>query len=198
MLVYAYFLLFSLLFLELLYFSPKESTLWLILPNLNFQYQYLCDLTQLISKNLWIIYFGVWQRKLCRGWRESPFLYLISVVSRRHGFCAIESKYMFAWDWTVSNRFELQRNLNTKQLTPYIVFSTFLITRSVCKIKGVGFFDVIGIVQSPFLLQGRTISKTTKRSCGVFLLAQTARWNDNCGRANGNCFTTTVHLFTTP
>ena len=43
----------------------------------------------------------------------------------------------------------------------------------------------------------RSISKSTKRSCG-FCIAQCARRDESCGRTNRGCFTTTVHLLTTP
>ena len=43
----------------------------------------------------------------------------------------------------------------------------------------------------------RSISKSTKRSCG-FCFAQCARRDESCGRTNRGCFTTTMHLLTTP
>ena len=42
----------------------------------------------------------------------------------------------------------------------------------------------------------RSISKSTKRSCG-FCFAQCARKDESCGRINRGCFTTTMHLLTT-
>ena len=39
----------------------------------------------------------------------------------------------------------------------------------------------------------RSISKSTKRSCG-FCFAHCARSDESCGRTNHGCFTTTVHL----
>ena len=43
----------------------------------------------------------------------------------------------------------------------------------------------------------RSVSKSTKRSCG-FCFAQCARRDESCGRTNHGCFTTTMHLLTTP
>ena len=43
----------------------------------------------------------------------------------------------------------------------------------------------------------RSVSKSTKRSCG-FCFAQCARRDESCGRTNCGCFTMTMHLLPTP
>ena len=69
-------------------------------------------------------------------------------------------------------------------------------SKSKVKVMLITFFDVRGIVHIVHRAR-RSISKFTKRSCG-FCFAQCTRRDESCGRTNRGCFTTTMHLITTP
>ena len=72
-------------------------------------------------------------------------------------------------------------------------------SKSKVKVMLITFFDVRGIVHSEILPQGQTINQQVyKEILRLLLRSQCVRRDKSCGRTNRSCFTTTMHLLSTP